>query len=87
MKAVNFGALPNTTGKQLSLSSLAPTHVVKLNMELSNGALLSTGYNKLRDISTSSGIWFDNTLDICRVVTEMNFSSLTGVIIIEYTKD
>ena len=86
-KAVDFGALPVTTTKTVSFSSSAVTAVISLKMVLSNGCALNSGYNKTRSFSGAYGIWLDNTQQNIRVVTAADFSSLTGVAVVEYIKD
>jgi hypothetical protein len=61
--------------------------VLSVKVLLSNGCLLTSGYNKTRSASNASGIWVDNTNTSIRIVTDDDFSSLTPTFIVEYVVD
>lgn len=88
IKAINFGALPATASKNVGYYSAAPgATATSVRVLLSDGCVLTSGYNKDMSLSTVYGIWVDNTKYNVRIVTEADFSSVTAIAIVEYTKD
>jgi hypothetical protein len=85
-KVLDFGALPATASKQVAIADGAYVAPIRVDLVLSDGCVIS-GYGKDRNFSSAHGIYVDNTHYNVRVTTEADFSSLTGKVIIKYTKD
>ena len=86
-KAIDFGALPNATGKLVEFCAEGATAVCDLKLNLSDGYLLSAGYGIDKRAQSSFGIHLGNTLTKVQVITEGNYSNLTAYATIKYTKD
>lgn len=86
-KAVNFGALPNNTSKNVAHASAVDQTIIALDGVLSDGCHISSGNNRDRSVSSTANIIVDNTKWNIRVLTEADFSSLTATFIVKYVKE
>lgn len=86
-KAVDYGALPNGAVKNVLYCAAGATACLGVRLLLSDGCTFTSGYNRDLGFSTSLGAYVDNTLYNVRVYTDGDFSSLTAIAAVEYTKD
>ena len=86
-KAIDFGALPNNSEKQVEFCAEGATAVCDLKLHLSDGYMLSSGYGIDKAAQVSYGLNLGNTRTKVRVYAEGNYSNLTAYATIKYTKD
>lgn len=88
-KLVNFGALPNNTSKNVVYYGADPgaSAVTSLVATLSDGNILHAGMGKDRTHSGTGTIWLDCTKYNIRIVTDADFSGVTAMVAVKYTKD
>lgn len=85
-KLINFGALPNTTSKNVAHATSVNQIIISLHGQLSDGVPFSTGYNMTRT-SGSKKFWVDATKWNIRILTEADMSTLTAYVHVKYVKE
>lgn len=88
VKTVNFGELPSNSSKNALYFSTDPgATAIDVRVILSTGCVLSSGYGKDRNVSSSYGMYIDNTRFNVRIATEGDFSGVTAIAVVKYIKD
>lgn len=86
-KLVNFGAMPNATGKTVAYRGNGSTGVVSLTAMLSDGCCVSGGICMDRSFSNVDTFSLDSTKYNVRITTASNWSSLSAFVLVKYTLD
>ena len=86
-KLVNFGAMPNATGKTVAYRGNGSTGVVSLTAMLSDGCCVSGGVCMDRSFSNVDTFSLDSTKYNVRITTASNWSSLSAFVLVKYTLD
>ena len=86
-KLVNFGELPNTGTKLVAYCSEGSTGLVSLTAMFSNGGVISAGYGRIGEVSTTHGLFIEGTLYNVRIRTETEFPGITATVLAKYTKE
>lgn len=84
-KLVDFGALPNTTNKNVAHATSANQIIISLHGQTSDGVPFSTGYNHNR--TANKKFWVDATKWNIRILTEADMSTLTAYVLVKYIKE
>jgi hypothetical protein len=86
-KAVNFGALPNNSSKNVAHATGVDQTIIALDGVLSDGCHITSGLNRDRAVSSDGTITVDNTKWNIRVITNYDFSGVTATFIVKYIKE
>lgn len=86
-KAINFGALPNNSSKNVAHASAVDQTIIALDGVLSDGCHITSGLNRDRAVASDGTITVDNTKWNIRVITNYDFSGVTATFIVKYIKE